>query len=533
MSAEAEFTMNARDKGLHGLWQQSLADMNAATNAMSKLSRRSQEAKGTTESFLGSAVGKYLSASFAVDKISDALRTAIDLQVALDAAQNKGATTRETATAKMVNQLVGGRESEAELFKMRDRLEESSVRFGQSHTKGIAFGEQLGTLGVPTEQIEAFIQEAQIFAAAAGTELGPEMMNALVSSVRTIDREFKDAVGVLRGITQSVQGLKPTQLTPEMMGAFAVENTGLNLAGLTPEEIFALNAHTLDYTSGNAARAATVDRALITHLQAPKPAAVKRLREMGLKPEEVDLIGEDIGTVMTRMGEGLSRLKPETRKPAMRDLFGEEYAGLIQGLVEGKDSYFAMLDMAKNGGGELQQNAQRFMQTQEFKQRQLQAVQELADARHGKAAAVTFGGAVQSDLANQNATGIQRHVGQRVYDVAEFIGRRTGWWDEQNAAGFARGASESVTLPGYLKTIFTGGLAFWNMGASGANAERSSNRLKNAVQDPASEQLQLLREIRDKLPAGPQDVRVVDDPAARSQGRSTPKGPPVRGLDSR
>jgi len=66
---------------------------------------------------------------------------------------------------------------------------------------------------------------------------------------------------------------------------------------------------------------------------ADDPERVEQLAKLGLKPTDVDFIGESQAEVLDRLGTGLESLPPEARDPLMQRLFGIESAGGISGLI--------------------------------------------------------------------------------------------------------------------------------------------------------------------------------------------------------
>lgn len=81
--------------------------------------------------------------------------------------------------------------------------------------------------------------------------------------------------------------------------------------------------------------ASTAFKIIIERLQtiASRPGDVRALARLGLKPKEVDLVGEDIATVLDRLGEGLDRVSPEVQNMVMGALFEERARSPATGLI--------------------------------------------------------------------------------------------------------------------------------------------------------------------------------------------------------
>lgn len=60
---------------------------------------------------------------------------------------------------------------------------------------------------------------------------------------------------------------------------------------------------------------------------------ISTLRQLKLKPADVDLIGESITEVLERIAGGLAQIKPERRSGVLQKLFGAEASSPIEGLI--------------------------------------------------------------------------------------------------------------------------------------------------------------------------------------------------------
>jgi hypothetical protein len=106
-----------------------------------------------------------------------------------------------------------------------------------------------------------------------------------------------------------------------------------------------------------------VSRLSTSRVGRTSPAALK---ELGLKPEEVDLVGENFGTVLDRLGAAIARTPEEKRAGALKQLFEEagvapamtlineragKYAGYQAGMRESGAAYAAAAATAATGPG--------------------------------------------------------------------------------------------------------------------------------------------------------------------------------------
>lgn len=62
-------------------------------------------------------------------------------------------------------------------------------------------------------------------------------------------------------------------------------------------------------------------------------AKVKALDQLGLKKEDVDFVGEDLGTILDRLAVGLEQLPQEQRAPVLNQIFGERTIAVAQSMI--------------------------------------------------------------------------------------------------------------------------------------------------------------------------------------------------------
>lgn len=79
------------------------------------------------------------------------------------------------------------------------------------------------------------------------------------------------------------------------------------------------------------------------------PDKVKLLKELGLKPEDVDLVNESQATVMTRLDAALDQLPKEKQNEFMGKFFGERAVQSVPGLREGFDEVAAFMGQMQTG----------------------------------------------------------------------------------------------------------------------------------------------------------------------------------------
>jgi len=65
---------------------------------------------------------------------------------------------------------------------------------------------------------------------------------------------------------------------------------------------------------------------------------VESLKEIGLKPTDIDFVGENLDQVLERLGEGLSKLPEEQRLPVLTKIYEKENAAVVQDLINNRDT---------------------------------------------------------------------------------------------------------------------------------------------------------------------------------------------------
>lgn len=64
---------------------------------------------------------------------------------------------------------------------------------------------------------------------------------------------------------------------------------------------------------------------------------VKSLDEIGLKPTDIDFVGENLDQVLDRLAEGLAKLPEEQRLPVLTKIYEKENAAVVQDLINNRD----------------------------------------------------------------------------------------------------------------------------------------------------------------------------------------------------
>lgn len=78
---------------------------------------------------------------------------------------------------------------------------------------------------------------------------------------------------------------------------------------------------------------------------------VAALKEMGLKPEDVDFVGEGFQDVLGRLDKGLESVPAEKRMGALKQLIGEEYSAFALDLIQGRGKIGERVGMMSDDAG--------------------------------------------------------------------------------------------------------------------------------------------------------------------------------------
>jgi len=102
-----------------------------------------------------------------------------------------------------------------------------------------------------------------------------------------------------------------------------------------------------------AAQGATGFKNTLLRLAAPETTGVKAFEELGLKKEDVDLVGETLPQVLSLLNDRLDKLLEERRVPVLKQIFGQKTLvsalGLLAGQKEGDFERFAKFQLDREG----------------------------------------------------------------------------------------------------------------------------------------------------------------------------------------
>lgn len=171
---------------------------------------------------------------------------------------------------------------------------------------------------------------AAMFLAAQGKEKTDENLRPVMVGVQRLFKEMslklEDLID-LAGKSMAAAGSLTTPQTIAVMALLRQKNTG-------------------DVAS-------TAFKIIIDRLQtiAARPADAAMLSKLGLKPGDVDLVGEDISTVLDRFAAGKDRVTPEMWNIIASGIFEERARSPFEGLLRDRGMLPGLLDKMKDEAG--------------------------------------------------------------------------------------------------------------------------------------------------------------------------------------
>lgn len=299
-------------------------------------------------------------------------------------------------------------------------------------------------------------------------------------------------------VSQNIQSLfKGTNIQVTDMQEFAGIASSLKSAGMSPEEQFAMFSTMVQ--GYGAPEAATGMRNIIGRMTTAggSDAKVKALKQIGLKPSDIDLVGEDAGTALTTLRDALAKQSPEQQAIIRTKLFEERGQAQAQFLMESLDLYQQGLDIQRGAGPAYAADVQEAFGGRVMAGRRQQGEAQINAANRDQL----------NDLYREQI----KLTGQQLGIMPIEIARRQGLY----SAGIGFGASPESALKGsignqaYVDLIEQS--VYDKLGGRGSDAGRAMSR-------DSAEQTKALRDIARNT--------------AKPSKRQTPRGEALSGNQS-
>lgn len=166
------------------------------------------------------------------------------------------------------------------------------------------------------DQIKELAGAYGAFLAATGQEKNTENLEKLTRMIQPVFN------------TAALQPSDIPELAPKVQALSAV---------MTPEEI--IGQFTVMKEKSNAEVGSTALKIFWSKLQtaAGNEESIRALGEMGLKPADVDVLGETPSQILDRLAEGLQRVPAERQPIVMNQLFDERATSAAMGLIRDRE----------------------------------------------------------------------------------------------------------------------------------------------------------------------------------------------------
>lgn len=512
-------SMSAADAGLVHAWQELKRNgPDAYEKSLAKVKGASRTLRSEIDSMIGGAIARYATLEFAVSKVADVIRKAIELQLQLNDTRNRSATTVEAAEARFLNQTSRTGASIDKRKSVLNATAAGALPYGVGPAESRGFASELATRGVGLDETSGVLQELLKFTASQNTNLDADIIQAVLQEARVTAGGDPTAAAV-RQVTSAQVGLKETQLTPQQLLAFSRTNKSLEQAGMSTQERLAFNAASLNLY-GDESRSATFNQAFVNKLRAPDKASKRALGQIVGNTDSVDFIGENMEQVLDKLAAGLEKLDERKRVPLLTQVFGQEYAAMSAAMINDRGTYSKYRKEAMSGGADMEESAARTLGTNAATQAALKAKGDAADASFGRAGVATLAEAVTANIKGRGGSGLEEYAARKAYETVQFIGGGTKESDARIAGAASAGAQSMYGSGGsYINNVSMGGIPAI-VAALGEYFGGSTEKTN-----------EILSEMNQKL--DDKGVVIEGDETTNAKRRGTPAKAPLSGVGGR
>ena len=233
-------------------------------------------------------------------------------------------------------------------IRVLDRAEKYSV----NEDNAAAASTQLASSGFSQEDATGGALDVVLQGLASSNKLGenPVQLTQALGQFLAAQGLEKNTANLERVVVGTQRLFKGTDLQISDLTQLSGKSQGL--AGkMSPEEVLATFDVLREKTDADkASTALKIFGERVTGATEDKERSAV-LKQLGLKPEDVDLKGEDIQTVLDRLAQGFDAVKPERRSGLLQKFFGTEAASPIEGLLRDRGNIAGALDKIKDREG--------------------------------------------------------------------------------------------------------------------------------------------------------------------------------------
>lgn len=142
----------------------------------------------------------------------------------------------------------------------------------------------------------------------------------------------------------------PTDLSFENMGDLAKVASGFK-GVLSPEEQLATFSNLVGIMPGAEAGTKMADIVKNLRVAGSKKDATEQLGKIGLKPEDVDFVGENLGEVLGRMQGGLDKIPEKDRATVLAKVVEGANIATIEHMMTNRDKIYGLIPQMNNAEG--------------------------------------------------------------------------------------------------------------------------------------------------------------------------------------
>ena len=336
MSQKIEFELAANDTSAKAAWERQQKAINGVIEKLGKLEDASAKAGKTQEGWVGKGVGKlagmaagYLSVTGAIGGVIAANKEMMD--------QADQAALKYDELFRKVNVQANTLGVAGEAGKKR--ILDTAIVNAATAEESTAIAKSLAGSGFNAEQATGSALDAVLKAQAAMGQQGEGKGAVIAESVAkymnslNIPMTGENMKSVMVAVQQSAKaGFGKFEDMAQLSGKVG----GFSGKADSADVLAAFNIGLLN--SASADTASTGLKIFGDRLMGAKGDKEREglLTKAGIKPEDVDFIGEKFDTVMERVGKAVEAMPEANRAPWMQKMFGTETAGFAGKLLENR-----------------------------------------------------------------------------------------------------------------------------------------------------------------------------------------------------
>lgn len=379
--ADVVFTMTSDEKDVQAALQRLTRGMTKLREENRRL--RDESKRGSNESMgalsaqgmkVLQLAGAYLSLGATIGSVVRGLK---DMDNAVSATLNR---VRDAEAKLQIQAGIGKGDFDKQLPVIRAAIEKTPAA---DAVEALAIQQQLVSSGFKQEDIDSgrLLSEVLQFRAATGQfdQPGTQQVQAISQFLKAQGKELSSES--VRELSQQFTALfKNTDVQLVDLSQIAKASANLTSSGLSQQQQLAALSTVRDIASGE--EAATALRNIVTRLSTA--GADKRksaaLGELGLKPEDVDLIGEDFPAALNRLAEGVKRVREAggNVKIPLKQLFEEQGLAFAESLIDRREEFVKRIQVAEESPA-FEQNVEIFRSTGAAAQRRTESQRVFAE----------------------------------------------------------------------------------------------------------------------------------------------------------